>query len=290
MMTDQAARRGRATGEAPGSGGSRRGSHELPPGSGEVIRELRCALGWSQGRLAAELRERSGHPTVTREDVSRWEHGRRVPGPFWIAHLATALQVPQWALEGHVQRRDMLKLAGAVAGAAVVGTPAHATGEELYSSIAAGDDCPLAGVQTSHQTDLMLAGLAGADRPVILRLARWADDGGSAVLRVNAAGILAKTRSLDAAGLAAAALRRDRGMRARYLHAVSARVGTGAHRLAAELVNPADAGARWCSAWLLGQDSSPVAARALARALRTERVTENIRTIALILNGDDPCS
>jgi hypothetical protein len=60
-----------------------------------------------------------------------------------------------------VQRRDMLKLAGAVAGAAVLGTPAHATGEELYSSIAAGDDRPLAGVQTSHQTDLMLAGLAG---------------------------------------------------------------------------------------------------------------------------------
>ena len=76
----------------------------------------------------------------------------------------------------------------------------------------------------------------------------------------------------------------------RYLRAVSARVGTGTHRLAAELVNPADAGARWCSAWLLGQDGSPVAARALARALRTERVTENIRTIALILNGDDPCS
>jgi hypothetical protein len=50
------------------------------------------------------------------------------------------------------------------------------------------------------------------------------------------------------------------------------------------------AGARWCSAWLLGRDGSPGAARALARALRTEPVTENVRTIALILNGDDPCS
>jgi transcriptional regulator with XRE-family HTH domain len=279
-----------ATGDSPGSGSSHRGSHELPPGHGEVIRELRCALGWSQGRLAAELREVSGHPTVTREDVSRWEHGRRVPGPFWIAHLATALQVPQWALEGHVQRRDMLKLAGAIAGSAMLGTPARAAGEDLYSSIAAGDASGLAMAQTSHKTDLILAGLAGADRPVMLRLVRWADEGGSAVLRVNAAGILAKTRSPDTAGLAAAALRRDRDMRVRYLRAVSARVGTGTHRLAAELVNPADAGARWCSAWLLGQDGSPVAARALALALRTERLTENIRTIAMILNGDDPGS
>ena len=278
----------RDTGDSSGS--RRQGSHELPPGAGEVIYELRCALGWSQGRLAAELREVSGHPTVTREDVSRWEHGRRVPGPFWITHLAAALQVPQWVLEGSVQRREMLRLAGAIAGAAIMGTRTHAAGADLYSSIAAGDDGPLAKTQTSHETDLMLAGLAGADRPVMLRLARWADDGGSAVLRVNAAGILAKTRSLDSAGLATSALRRDRDMRICYLRAVSARVGTGVRQLAAELANPADAGARWCSAWLLGQDGSPGAARALARALRTERVTENIRTIALILNGDDPCS
>ena len=60
----------------------------------------------------------------------------------------------------------------------------------------------------------------------MLRLVRWADEGGSAVLRVNAAGILAKTRSPDSAGLAAAALRRDRDMRVRYLRAVSVRVGT----------------------------------------------------------------
>ena len=201
--------------------------HEDAPALGDTIRELRCALGWSQGRLAAELREVSARPTVTREDVSRWEHGRRVPRPFWIRHLAAVLQVPQWALEGCVQRRDMLKLAGAVAGSAVLGIPSYAAGEELYSSIAAGDDIPLARVQTSHETDLMLAGLAGADRPVMLRLARWADDGGSDVLRVNAAGILAKTRSLDSAGLAAAALRRDREMRLCYLRAVSARVGGG---------------------------------------------------------------
>ena len=277
-----------AAGDGPASGHP--GSHEPAAHTGEVIRALRCALGWSQGRLAAELCQVSGHPTVTREDVSRWEHGRRVPGPFWITHLAAALQVPQWALEGRVQRRDMLKLAGAIAGSVMLGTAAHVTGEELHSSIAAGDAGPLGLVQTSHETDMMLATLAGADQPVMLRLARWADDGGSAVLRVNAAGILAKTRLLDSAGLAAAALRRDRDMRIRYLRAVSVRVGTGTRQLAAELVNPADAGARWCSAWLLGRGGSPGAGRFLARALRTERVTENVRTIGMILNGDDPCS
>jgi transcriptional regulator with XRE-family HTH domain len=264
--------------------------HVDTPALGDTIRELRCALGWSQGRLAAELCEASGRPTVTREDVSRWEHGRRVPGPFWVRHLAAVLQVPQRVLEGCVRRREMLRLAGAIAGSAAVGTPSYAAGEELYSSIAAGDDAPLARVQTSHETDLMLAGLAGGDRPVMLRLARWADDGGSDVLRVNAAGILAKTRSLDSAGLAAAALQRDREIRLRYLRAVSARVGTGTRRLAVELGNPADAGARWCSAWLLGQDGTPAARLALAGALRTEPVTENLRTIGMILNGDDPCS
>jgi hypothetical protein len=79
-------------------------------------------------------------------------------------------------------------------------------------------------------------------------------------------------------------------MRIRYLRAVSARVGTGGRHLAAELVNPADAGARWCSAWLLGRDGSHAARLALARALRIEPVTENLRTIGMILNGDDPCT
>jgi len=147
----------------------------------KVIRSLRCALGWSQGRLAAELCKVSGHPTVTREDVSRWEHSRRVPGPFWITHLAAALRVPRWALEERVQRRDMLKLAGAIAGSAMLGTAAHVTGEELYSSIAAGDASPLGLVQTSHETDLMLATLAGADQRVVgpsvpLDLGRWLTD------------------------------------------------------------------------------------------------------------------
>lgn len=61
-------------------------------------------------------------------------------------------------------------------------------------------------------------------------------------------------------------------------------------RLAAELSNPRDVGARWCAAWLLGQDGSSGAMAALAAALRTEPVTETVRTIGMILNADDPCT
>jgi len=53
-------------------GRSQRSGHDRERAVGEVIREIRCALGWSQGRLAAELGRVSARPTVTREMVSRW--------------------------------------------------------------------------------------------------------------------------------------------------------------------------------------------------------------------------
>jgi hypothetical protein len=47
--------------------------------------------------------------TVTREDVSRWERGRRCPGPFWLRHLASVLEVPLQVLEGaKMDRRGFL--------------------------------------------------------------------------------------------------------------------------------------------------------------------------------------
>ena len=78
--------------------------------TGALIRELRSLAGWSQSRLADELGKVSGHPTVTRECVSRWEHGKRAPGPYWLRHLATALQVPLTILEQaeRMERREFL--------------------------------------------------------------------------------------------------------------------------------------------------------------------------------------
>jgi transcriptional regulator with XRE-family HTH domain len=80
---------------------------------GCVIRELRMALGWSQGQLADRLCE-LGNATITREYVSRWECGKRSPRPYWLRHLATALEVPLRVLEdANVRRRDFLTGAAA---------------------------------------------------------------------------------------------------------------------------------------------------------------------------------
>jgi transcriptional regulator with XRE-family HTH domain len=76
---------------------------------GAAIRELRESLGWSQSRLATALCKVAMHETVTRETVSRWETGKRVPGPWWLRHLATVLQVPVEILErAGVDRRHFL--------------------------------------------------------------------------------------------------------------------------------------------------------------------------------------
>lgn len=96
---------------------------------GALIRELRLTLGWSQGRLASALCEASQHATVTREDVSRWEHGKRRPGPFWMRHLATVLQVPLQALEGaDVRRRDFITSVAATVIAPIVASDLIETG------------------------------------------------------------------------------------------------------------------------------------------------------------------
>jgi transcriptional regulator with XRE-family HTH domain len=76
---------------------------------GAAIRELRESLGWSQSRLATALCKVADHETVTRENVSRWETGKRVPGPWLLRHLATVLQVPIEILEqAGVDRRHFL--------------------------------------------------------------------------------------------------------------------------------------------------------------------------------------
>jgi transcriptional regulator with XRE-family HTH domain len=72
---------------------------------GAIVRDLRVGLGWSQSRLAQELATVSGRDSVTREVVSRWEHGRRRPAGYWLRHLATALQIPFTVLE-HAERME----------------------------------------------------------------------------------------------------------------------------------------------------------------------------------------
>ncbi|MBV9010447.1 MAG: helix-turn-helix transcriptional regulator [Pseudonocardiales bacterium] len=85
------------------------GSRARAVALGALIRTLRESLGWSQSRLAAELCTVAHHATVTRENISRWESGKRMPGAWWLRHLATALQVPFEVLErAAVDRRHFI--------------------------------------------------------------------------------------------------------------------------------------------------------------------------------------
>ncbi|MER5217624.1 helix-turn-helix domain-containing protein [Streptomyces sp. NPDC002838] len=66
---------------------------------GELVRRLRLARGWSQGRLAEALAEAApGRVPPTRNDVSRWEIGTRSPRE-WLPFLARVLEVPRDVLE-----------------------------------------------------------------------------------------------------------------------------------------------------------------------------------------------
>lgn len=262
---------------------------------GALIRDLRTARGWSQGQLADELCRASGHPTVTREEISRWERGVRVPGPFWLPHLADVLQTPQGVLENErLKRRAFLQVAALAPIAGMLPVAGDALGitvDDVVASVAGGDFSPLTELQTAHAADLAVATVSSHDRASLLHLARWSRDGESDVLRVNAAGILAKSTTDDELlDGAVASLINDTAVRRRYLSAVVARVGRTRTTLAKEIFNPRDAGARWCAAYLLGRDGSPAATRTLRRALAAEPVRENIRTIGMVLNGVDPCA
>lgn len=126
-------------------------------------------------------------------------------------------------------------------------------------------------VQTTHGTDLVIASFV--DKATALRLQGWMIDGASPTLRVNAAGILAKVPGQGPAERVARLLRHDEDVRRLYSTAVISRtcaldwdaaavlagdpLSAGdrarflASRLAIEVVNENDAGARWVSATVL---------------------------------------
>lgn len=134
------------------------------PAAGPLIRELRESLGWSQSRLAAEVCRSAERDTLTREDVSRWENGRRTPGPFWLRHLASVLQIPREVLEGAVDRRQFLT---AVAGVAIAPVIASDLIEQGFAAALRGDgpalDDWLAKVET-YGEDYMKLGAAEIQR------------------------------------------------------------------------------------------------------------------------------
>ncbi|MFF4225899.1 helix-turn-helix domain-containing protein [Streptomyces abikoensis] len=86
---------------------------------GELIKDLRKARGWSQGKLASEINKAFG-TTLTREYVGRWERSAVTPGPFYLRCLSAVLDVPLAVLEDEVNRRTFLSDVAATAIAPVV--------------------------------------------------------------------------------------------------------------------------------------------------------------------------
>jgi transcriptional regulator with XRE-family HTH domain len=243
---------------------------------GALIRDLRISRGLSQGKLAEQLRDSSGSASMAREDISRYERDKVIPGPTWLPHLAKVLDVPEAVLTeearlSRVNRRAFLSLAAL--------TAAHGkVAAETIAAVSGGDPVLLASGQTTHGTDLVIASMV--DVAAARHLRRWMADADDAVLRVNAAGILAKLPDQSPAREVATVLSGDRSTRHLYTTAVLARAclldwmaaerlaadpmtvpaskaAFIARRLANEVLNPRDAGARWCSATVL-RDLSPI--------------------------------
>lgn len=136
----------------------------MPIAVGQLIRELRESLSWSQSRLAEEVCRAAGRDTLGREDISRWENGKRTPGPFWLRHLASVLQVPRETLEDAVDRRSFLTTIAGVAIAPLVASDLiqHGFASALRNDGPALDDW-LQKVET-YGADYMTSGAAEIQR------------------------------------------------------------------------------------------------------------------------------
>jgi len=203
-----------------------------------------------------------------------------------------------------LQRRQLI--VGSIAALAASSAPDAAV--SIANDINSGRTGLLTGIQTTHKTDRAVAALVGRRPGSIASLVKWSQKG-KALLRVNAAGILAKAGSPTIDNEAVTILRADDEVRDLYLTAVIYRVlgiswdsaadmassrnplsePTHLGLFASELSNPNDSGARYCSALMLFKSHrEPVATAALLSALRTEPSRENLRAIGSALAGVDP--
>lgn len=258
---------------------------------GRTLREAREQAGLSLAGMA----KRTG---FSKSYVGNVERGVRTVTPELIRAYERVL--------GDDLRRRQLLL-GSIA--ALAGSSPPDVAVSIANDVAAGRSDFLTGLQTTHATDKAVAALIAQDSGSVASLVKWAGGGKDSLLRVNAAGILAKMRSPTVDNEAVSVLRADGGVRELYLTAVAARVlslpwddaaslAAGDGRLpsadavaafSAELSDPADAGARWCSAVLLARtrDHDPAVTDALVGALRSESSREVLRTIGSALAGID---
>jgi hypothetical protein len=64
----------------------------------------------TQAALADRLACVSGNESVTRDQVTRWERGGRVPSPYWRHWLAVTLDVPSGQLDRAARRARAVRL------------------------------------------------------------------------------------------------------------------------------------------------------------------------------------
>lgn len=265
---------------------------------------------WVQRTQAQVSRVETGKPIQRLDGLCLWAQALRIPPALlWF-------DLPKELVDGEAVKRRTFMVAGTLSMLGGVtdiyrsAGPERADGlvaQRVFSDIAGGDGQLLASAQTTHRTDLAIGGMVAGDGSAQRTLAGWMRHGHSPVLRVNAAGILAKVGDPALGDSAISAVVEDEPVRQLYLTAVASRVlqtpwddalrvaggqpvdGQSIDRLSAELQNDRDAGARWCAAVLLGGHSDSLVARsAVTRALHRESCRENLRAYAALLAGVSP--
>ncbi|ASR37368.1 transcriptional regulator [Prauserella marina] len=69
----------------------------------DLVRRRRISRGLTQYQLADVLVDLSHNQSVSRDEVARWERGKRTPGPYWRRWLSVALDVPSEELAAAVR-------------------------------------------------------------------------------------------------------------------------------------------------------------------------------------------
>jgi hypothetical protein len=277
------------------------------------------------GTAAARLFAGLPVSAVTEQDCAQW-----LAWELWnrkaTAIPATELPVPvAQYLAAHVGRsagQMILRNADGSYGFAHRSLIDFYVAQRIFGEITAGNSKLFATAQTTHDTDLVIREFALRNQASARSLAQWVKRGPSAVLRVNSAGVLAKLGSTRLDDEVIRTLKSDLDTRQLYLTAVASRVlelpwteaaalaanaeqrrdwyaqyaDRSAHftgRLTAELTNPRDGAARWCSIVLLDQLRTvepTTSSTALHTALHYETDAENLRSIGAALSGDNPIS
>ncbi|MEV8503887.1 helix-turn-helix transcriptional regulator [Actinoplanes sp. NPDC051475] len=90
-------------------------SYAEPP-VGQLIRRHRLRRALTQAALAEALASVSGNGSATRDQVSRWEGGGRVPGPYWRGWLSVVLGLPRTELDRAAARARAERLLSSATG------------------------------------------------------------------------------------------------------------------------------------------------------------------------------